>query len=399
MEQQYSKSKLYRRLFLINIFCTLSIANATRSLGSIQILFLGVTKIVLVAFVVASLVIFINKSRCVLSTASCTILPSAIYIIIRCLFKNYGFSIDSYFVVIFLYFSCIVLFQNESIYQEMMKACVLGGYGLILYLLYSYGGVFAFLRSIQSDAVANIIVQKNILAYVMAIVVLVCFYKVINEKKLVFLVLMIPPIIVAIGTGSRRGLIAIAVSIVALIVFRDFNYKVLINIGAAILLIYLSYIILKQMNLGYVMERIESLLSLFSDGDDLISSDQGRMDMIRYGLQMFKEKPVFGNGADAFKHLSGYNIYSHNNFVELLANYGIVGFALYYYVYLVLFKKLIDIAKSGDDFAKFLLAYIVMRIVSDFGNVSYYDRFTYIMLAVIISYILNRGSLKYEKTT
>ena len=396
MKLKISINNFYKQIMMINIICVLSIANATESLGHIQTLFLGVSKVVIIILIMLSLIYFTRISKCCISLLSCIILPSAIYILIRCIFNNYGFSVSSYIIVILLYFSCIIFFHYNGEYNKILDACIIGGYALVFYLILSYGGIGSFLRSIQSDAIANVIVQKNILAYSMAIVVLICVYRLVYQKNKIYFLLAILPTIVTFGTGSRRGILAIVISITVLYILKDFNYKVLINILMIICLIYIFYIILKQMNMLYLTERLESLFSILSNEGDMIASDQGRMNMIEYGWHMFLQNPVFGNGANAFKELSGYNIYSHNNFIELLANFGIVGFILYYGVYVAIISKLIKIAKTGDMFSKLLLSYFIMRIVTDYGNVSYYDRFTYIMIATGISYILKKSRCKYD---
>lgn len=393
MKYKYTAKKMRENLFLLNIFCTVSIANATRSLGSIQTLFLGITKIALIAFISVSVIDFMSKSSYKIYKLQCIVVPSMIYFVLRSLVKNYGFSLGSYLIAIGLYFSCVIFFQYEKSYDMMLNACIAGGYGLIFYLIYAYGGVTRFLKSIQSSVIENVIVQKNILAYIMAIVVLICVYRIVYEKKNMYLLIVVLPIIVAVGTGSRRGLIAIVVSMITLIVLKDFNFKMLLNIMLAIILLMIGFSILHKSNLGYVTERINSLFSVFLNTDGISNSDQGRMNMINYGWNMFKENPLFGNGADAFKHLSGFNKYSHNNFIELLANFGAIGFILFYYMYVIIIKELFLIAKKGDTFSKFLLTYFIMRVISDYGNVSYYDRFNYIMIAVGVSYILKKRGI------
>lgn len=398
MYMNNAKKSFRKRLFVLNIICILSIANATQSLGSIQKLFLTITKIAMICFIVVGGMDLIIKSRYSIQSYPCVILPFGMYILFRCFSNNYGFSVSSFVLVLLLYFSCIVFFQYDDAYDELLTASIIGGYVLIIYLLFSYHGITGFLRSIQFDAIANVIVQKNILAYSMAIVVLVCLFKVIYEKKLIYFILSILPICVVIGTGSRRGMIAIAVAIMALFFLKEFNTKLLFNIVISTALVYVVYWVLQRLNLGYVTERINSVVNLLFGGGGVSSSDQGRMDMIQIGLKMFREKPIWGFGADAFKHLSGYNIYSHNNYIELMTNYGLIGLTLYYSVFLKLIKDLLLLAFRGNVYSKFLLSFFIMRIVSDFGNVSYYDRFTYIMLAVGISYI-RRKDYSIDETT
>jgi len=54
--------------------------------------------------------------------------------------------------------------------------------------------------------------------------------------------------------------------------------------------------------------------------------------MVSVGLHLWAEQPFAGHGAGQFSSLSGFNMYAHNNYVELLANDGIIGLILYYIV-------------------------------------------------------------------
>ena len=57
------------------------------------------------------------------------------------------------------------------------------------------------------------------------------------------------------------------------------------------------------------------------------------------GIDIFKQRPIFGAGADAVRSYLGYagnkNVsYSHSNYIELLASFGIVGTLIYYWYFL-----------------------------------------------------------------
>lgn len=73
-------------------------------------------------------------------------------------------------------------------------------------------------------------------------------------------------------------------------------------------------------------------------------SDQSNL-MLR-GIKMFFERPLLGWGVGGFQQYSlinhGAYVYAHSNYVELLADFGIVGLLIYYsqYIYCIynLFK-------------------------------------------------------------
>ena len=66
------------------------------------------------------------------------------------------------------------------------------------------------------------------------------------------------------------------------------------------------------------------------DEDRVGSSVYIREKMVSVGLQLWAQQPIIGHGAGQFSSLSGFRAYAHNNYVELLANDGIIGLVLYY---------------------------------------------------------------------
>lgn len=69
-----------------------------------------------------------------------------------------------------------------------------------------------------------------------------------------------------------------------------------------------------------------------------------------------------------------FGTYSHNNFVELLMNYGIVGFTLYYAFHAVLLIKLFQRATKNDIYSMFFFIYVCIQVVLGVGWVTYYKR-------------------------
>ena len=65
----------------------------------------------------------------------------------------------------------------------------------------------------------------------------------------------------------------------------------------------------------------------FISGDRILgSSDLTRLELVKFGLLHWLDKPFFGHGFDSFSFMSGFGYYSHNNIVENLYNGGIFGF-------------------------------------------------------------------------
>lgn len=388
------KNSGIRLLMAINIFCTIVFSNATSGMGIIQSILLAISKIVIVLTVGYGLLLAINKRG--FRIPEYYSYPSffVVYVTFVYLFVNFNYSISSLIVSFLIYFIYVINIDEMDFMSILPDWTIIGGYGLVAFYVYSYNGIGGLLHSLQYTSVDSVLVQKNILAFSMAITALMCTYKMLYLNKRGYFFLLILPIVLTLGSGSRRGLITIIVAIGALYILKNPNKKLVLNTAIAILGVLIAYQFIKRSNLTYLTTRIDSLFNLFAGNSNASDSDQGRFNMISTGISMFAKKPIFGYGAGAFKELAGFGIYSHNNYVELLVNFGIVGFSLYYSVIISCIIKLIKLIKYKDNYAKLLLVFWIMRLVSDFGNVSYYDRFTYIILAFSMAYVT---LLKNEK--
>ena len=76
-----------------------------------------------------------------------------------------------------------------------------------------------------------------------------------------------------------------------------------------------------------------------------------------------------------------------NNYVELLANGGIVGFCFYYFIYVKIIWSLWKSRKNGNKLNKLIFTMAILDIIMQYGYVSYYSKLSYIYLMVYCIYI------------
>jgi O-antigen ligase len=124
--------------------------------------------------------------------------------------------------------------------------------------------------------------------------------------------------------------------------------------------------------LGY---RIDMMLDGLRGEDGGYSMTERTM-MIAYGFDFIMEKPWLGNGFNAFStlfgNITGWYTYSHNNFIELLVNTGIVGLIIYYSLTFYIIKGLWKPAlKDRDALSQILFLYTIITMVLDYAMVSY----------------------------
>ena len=134
---------------------------------------------------------------------------------------------------------------------------------------------------------------------------------------------------------------------------------------------------------------------LFKGGTTDQSFNQ-RQAMIDRGWKWFLKKPFLGYGLSNFsvlhRELFGWETYAHNNFIEILVSGGIVGFALYYSIYVYIFVKLWRLVfKEKDLTAIILFSLNICTLVLQIALVSFATTLFNVLLMLGVVYVkLNR---------
>lgn len=193
-------------------------------------------------------------------------------------------------------------------------------------------------------------------------------------------------------SGGRKTIIAV-ISCTMFFVWKkgegNLKKKIISIVAICIALYGVLYMI---MNIPWLYDvvgyRFDGLLSFVGGtGESNVTSDDLRKRMIEMGLQGWFESPIFGHGLDAFKFFNkettGHFFYSHNNYVEMLYDFGILGF-LFYYVYIYkLYKKLTKVPRELESFSILGIGIIIELLFFDIGGVAYYINGNMIMLCIV----------------
>ncbi len=118
-----------------------------------------------------------------------------------------------------------------------------------------------------------------------------------------------------------------------------------------------------------------------------------RSGMIVEALRLWWERPVAGYGIDQFRYANRlYGTYSHNNYTEILANFGVIGLISFYLLYAVLAARAVSALMAGRRVAWVVLAIIFVTLLMDVARVSYGGRLTWMMLLVMAYVLTARGA-------
>lgn len=201
-------------------------------------------------------------------------------------------------------------------------------------------------------------------------------------------------------TGSRKAFLIIIIGVLLYLPFavnkRNRIKTIIISVAFVALAFYLTYNVPYFYNI--IGWRLDAIISSVLGTGELDSSAISRNKLIAAAIETWKDFPLLGCGLDCFriygKIATGHDYYAHNNYVELLADLGVVGFAAYYwgFVYcLIKFWK-----NRHDDISKLLFVVLIIILIMGYACVHYTDFLFGIILLAIFSYISLRKREKAE---
>lgn len=207
---------------------------------------------------------------------------------------------------------------------------------------------------------------------------------------------------VSLLSGSRKTLLSIIIYIIFIAFYEypsDSAEKTIGKILGITAIFVIAYICIFNIDVLYdtIGSRMETLFDFLDGNDTSDDSAKTRMMMMENAFEMFKNKPFFGYGLNTFSWLTKFNTYSHNNYVELLANLGFVGFSVYYIPLFVYFYKAYKNWAKGQDGSILPLASMFVFLVNDFANVSYFALVPHVFLAFAIGLSINNTDQTMSK--
>ena len=301
-----------------------------------------------------------------------------------------GTTIISMFVCYSLAYLCYQEFDSVDV---LLKAVLWGGNLVMLVIAGTYG-IHGIMRLLEyGDRLSEqFYLNSNVVGVLCAMSVVVNIYFVFREKKLNWWNLFIVfGIIMISASGSRQALAVLAGGVLLFLFLALIRGKspaeiaIIISIGA-ITLIGLLVLLSKMQAFSGIYKRIVSMMSALTGVGKTDRSATTRLALIDVGLMQFKKTPVLGIGMGsghllAWKYLNrGY--YLHNNFAELLADGGLLGFFIYYSIYIYIFYIFHHYRRFRSLETIVCMVLLVMALVEDYASVTYYEKQTYFYLMI-----------------
>lgn len=373
--RHFSLTELYYGFFIIYVVQSMAFPNSSLS-GVIRISTLGLG--ILCLFTKRH--ITLNKKK-VLVVISGVILLIESYISTSIFRTNSLSTTSGRLTSIATITLCLIIFTIlEDINLTSKKIndvfCLFSGV-MIIASLFTYNIVGVIDAVVVGRRLGSDFSTINLFGMIMAMMAIFMLHSIILTKRYIVLKtfgLLILTLFVA-SSGSRASLLCLFIGVLIYLLMTSEKNKVINVIKVAIVLSLLVYFMSFSSFTNSILNRVSTL---WRKQDTIVAaSDASRMRLIVFGLEQWLKRPLFGYGFNAFTNYStsviSFNTYSHNNFVEILFNNGIVGLICFYlpriYVLIALIRL---IKKKKDKTTVFLITIMFVLLLSDFTIVSYY---------------------------
>lgn len=295
-------------------------------------------------------------------------------------------------------------FGNETLFIWII---LIAGLGMCIYYL-NYYGFSGYINAMKGNLrLGSDFQNTNTIGGAGAFVFLATIYLGYQKCKIWYLISIIPGIII-LGAGSRTAIFVSIAGIVVILLnylYRVKNTNVIKRTLILILiLICIKYLIIHISEISFLNSTYEHFKQMFdtlSGKSNLVGSTTYRLGMIKVGWQLFFRNPLIGNGINGTKvalNSSGipYTVL-HNNYIEILADVGLIGFLSYYGVYFLSLKPAIKQISRKHFFPLIML---IMMLIVDIGGVTYYMQRNYLFLIFVTIALENDEEVsKYNETT
>lgn len=319
------------------------------------------------------------------------------------------------FLMMYVIYIC---YRNESTIDTMLKIFMISGYFVIISSIMYYGIDYfvLILKSSEfsiSNRLSNDFINANVLGMRAAYSILINIYLFLYKKSHVcYLPFSFLCILIIAFSQSRKAIIIIGIGTFMMLILKNMNNKNFISkfwglIKILIVLIVLWFVISYVPAFSALNERMQYVVNYFSGRGEVGLSITERSELIKIGKEIFVHHPILGIGIDnaklvVLKIMGKKDYYLHNNYWEMLADGGIIGFIIYYWIYAFILKKMIKFRRLSDGEFVICFTFLILSLILDNAAVSYLSKTTYYKLLFIFIYCerltkyddKNKGKLK-----
>lgn len=291
----------------------------------------------------------------------------------------------------------IEIIRRAKYYKMLVNSFVIAGVATSFYVLLK-NGISSFVSTLMSGSrFGGDVAQLNSLGALTAIAATLSVALYIYSKRKIYILSFIINVLVLFGCESRMSLlmliIGVIVALYSLIVKQKNEgnkYRFIKFIFMLIILLSIGYYVLTQLPIFNGMyQRAFSTLDFFAGRRASVEGSRIRPELIRLGIDEFIQHPLFGIGFDNARHAArahlGVDLYTHNNYVEILANGGLIGFAIFYSIYVSIIRKLWKKRDDNNVIVKIANILMVLLCIEGLFGVTYSSKYCYCIMIFLIA--------------
>lgn len=274
--------------------------------------------------------------------------------------------------------------KKENKVDFLLFVLCIAGTFFSIYVVFYFGVTGYFSGLADGIRMGGEIANENTVGMVSASSAILLLWYVFYKRKYWYVLFVAVCTVVALGSGSRKALLALVLGILMLFVLKGNSKKRLKSIFQCLIVLVIFYMVLQLPVFSTINERFEMMINGLTGNNNADNSTLERMRMINIGFEQFLKTPFQGLGlgnsgilTDKYLHKS---TYLHNNYVELLSTVGIIGTALYYTLFLIPLIKLVKPALKGNSLAIISLVLLLIQLMLHWGAVEYYSKSAYLQL-------------------
>ena len=263
-------------------------------------------------------------------------------------------------------FCLMITIEEPDDIRRCLLAYIIGSYIMIAFVLSKTGLRFMSILPTWRFVMSGEVNVNSIgAASGYSVVILLHLYR--EERKKLYIYLMILPSLFVIATASRASMLIIVFGIITSVFFsgsRGAGVRLLIVIGSLVML----YQLMKVFNLfPDFTSRFDQLLSVREGIENSDGSTISRYEMLIYGLDEIKKRPIFGYGAGQFRFfgISGHYLGAHNGLIQIGHAFGLVGLTFWYGNMVQAIFRIMNRKRQGPEYWVAVLAIVqILMIIS-----------------------------------
>lgn len=297
---------------------------------------------------------------------------------------NIGINIAEIAAAMIIIYIC---FEEDESTERLLKVIMWGGYAVVIYSILYYGPSYFITKLSQGIRISSNGINSNALGMCAAMSISINIFYILNKNIKWWSILGGISFFVLAASGSRKAIVILIIDTGLIAFFYDLGTKKSINSIIKKILIFIAVIALivgisRLSVMSIINERLNGLIAALIGRSGADTSALTRLKMISLGREIFKQSPVRGIGFGSAQYIVeinlGLNTYLHNNFVEILAGGGIIGFIIYYSLFAYLIYGMIKYRDFTDKQYIISFTLLIASLVTDCGQVSYESKDTYV---------------------